>query len=134
MKGKRNNQFLPLKRITPEILENFCFLNYLYIYLFFIYLLFILQLIYLFIYLFIYIYFLYISLFILFYLVIYIYLLKPFILKAKYMSKVFIIYKFSRYNTWERHKKEKRCYLSSLSTERSISRLTNKHTKISAHR
>ena len=130
MKGKRNNQFLPLKRIPPEILENFCFLNYLYIYLFFIYLL----SIFLLIYLFIYIYFLYISLFILFYLIIYIYLLKPFISKAKYMSKVFIIYRFSRYNTWERHKKEKRYCLSSLSTERSISRLTNKHTKISAHR
>ena len=130
MKGKRNNQFLPLKRITPEILENFCFLNYLYIYLFFIYLL----SIFLLIYLFIYIYFLYISLFILFYLIIYIYLLKPFISKAKYMSKVFIIYRFSRYNTWGRHKKEKRYCLFSLSTERSISRLTNKHTKISAHR
>ena len=130
MKGKRNNQFLPLKRIPPEILENFCFLNYLYIYLFFIYLL----SIFLLIYLFIYIYFLYISLFILFYLIIYIYLLKPFILKAKYMSKVFIIYRFSRYNTWGRHKKEKRYCLFSLSTERSISRLTNKHTKISAHR
>ena len=130
MKGKRNNQFLPLKRIPPEILENFCFLNYLYIYLFFIYLL----SIFLLIYLFIYIYFLYISLFILFYLIIYIYLLKPFISKAKYMSKVYIIYRFSRYNTWGRHKKEKRYCLFSLSTERSISRLTNKHTKISAHR
>ena len=130
MKGKRNNQFLPLKRIPPEILENFCFLNYVYIYLFFIYLL----SIFLLIYLFIYIYFLYISLFILFYLIIYIYLLKPFILEAKYMSKVFIIYRFSRYNTWGRHKKEKRYCLFSLSTERSISRLTNKHTKISAHR
>ena len=130
MKGKRNNQFLPLKRIPPEILENFCFLNYLYIYLFFIYLL----SIFLLIYLLIYIYFLYISLFILFYLIIYIYLLKPFMSKAKYMSKVFIIYRFSRYNTWGRHKKEKRYCLFSLSTERSISRLTNKHTKISAHR